>query len=202
MFMCNLVENIYMFSQDKKVSLNDLDQCEDEMLLAFYIEGNQDAFDVLVMRYQSKLFAYLYRVTGNYEIAEDLVQETFIRVVDNIWKFDLDRTFSSWIYTIATNLARNEMRKKKRKVQEYTSDHIFSAISIKQPIDDAVYKETEEKFHKCLKDMNMRQRMVFVLRFHEKLSYEEIGNILGCKANTARTRMFYALEKLRDVLED
>lgn len=171
------------------------------MLLASYIEGNKEAFTQIVERYGEMLFLYLYRLVRNRHTSEDLLQETFIRVVQNLWRFSPERSFRAWIYSIATNLAYNELRKKKRKMQEcHLEDWTAASASEENRLESLDRKETGEEISRCLNSLDEDHRVVFILRICENLSYEEIGIIVGCKPATARTRVFYTVEKIRKML--
>jgi RNA polymerase sigma-70 factor (ECF subfamily) len=91
-----------------------LKQLDDSGVVARYLEGERTAFAELVERYQTRLLNFIYRTTGDRERAEDLVQETFIRVYRHLHRFDQSKKFSTWIYTIASNLAKNELRNRSR----------------------------------------------------------------------------------------
>lgn len=171
----------------------------DEKLVAQYLQGNKQAFSFLIIKYNKLLFNYIYRSLQNREISEDLVQETFIRVIKNITRFHEDKLFRPWIYTIATNLVRNELRNKKRRKEVFHSSTVISTAQ--NQIEKMVIKEDLEKLHHCLQLLSSNNREIFLLRFYDKLSFEEIAEIVNCKTTTARTRMFYALKKLRQFLD-
>src|SRR3979490_3581221 len=87
---------------------------EDAEIVASFLEGEERAFQELVERYQTRLLNFIYRTIGDREKAEDLVQEVFIRVFRHLHRFDQTKKFSTWIYTIASNLAKNELRNRSR----------------------------------------------------------------------------------------
>src|SRR5690242_8806230 len=91
-----------------------LQEMDDSALAAAFLAGERRAFDELVERYQTRLLNFVYRTTGDRERAEDLVQETFIRVYRHLHRFDQTKKFSTWVYTIASNLAKNELRNRSR----------------------------------------------------------------------------------------
>ena len=91
-----------------------LRQADDSELVTAYLNGGERAFDILVERYQTRLLNFIYRTVGDRERAEDLVQEVFVRVYRHLGRFDRSKKFSTWIYTIASNLAKNELRNRSR----------------------------------------------------------------------------------------
>ena len=95
-------------------TLNDLKLLDDAALVTEYLSGQPRAFDAIVDRYQTRLLNFIYRTVGYLERAEDLVQEVFIRVHRHLARFDRGKKFSTWIYTIASNLAKNELRNRSR----------------------------------------------------------------------------------------
>src|SRR5690606_1576172 len=95
------------FGADPQPQRDALTELDDSGLVAAFLDGQKRAFNVLVDRYQTRLLNFVYRTTGDRERAEDLVQETFIRVYRHLHRFDQSKKFSTWIYTIASNLAKN-----------------------------------------------------------------------------------------------
>src|SRR5881275_3460393 len=91
-----------------------LRECDDSAVVTAFLGGEERAFTELVERYQTRLLNFIYRTIGDREKAEDLVQEVFIRVYRHIGRFDRSKKFSTWIYTIASNLAKNELRNRSR----------------------------------------------------------------------------------------
>lgn len=180
----------------ERASLKTLD---DSSVVAAFLAGNRRAFDELVERYQNRLLNFVYRTTGDRERAEDLVQETFIRVYRHLHRFDQSKKFSTWIYTIASNLAKNELRNRSRNPlvlfqtilknrQEdqrplewedntYRPDDLFRKRALKAQVDAAVDQLPEH------------HRTVFVLREMEGKTYEEIAEITDTNLGTVKSRL-------------
>ncbi|MFL5383748.1 MAG: sigma-70 family RNA polymerase sigma factor [Longimicrobiaceae bacterium] len=172
---------------------------DDSAVVAAFLAGNRRAFDELVERYQNRLLNFVYRTTGDRERAEDLVQETFIRVYRHLHRFDQTKKFSTWIYTIASNLAKNELRNRSRnplvlfqtllKNREadqrplewedntYRPDDLFRKRALKSQVDAAVDQLPEH------------HRTVFVLREMEGKTYEEIAEITDTNLGTVKSRL-------------
>jgi RNA polymerase sigma-70 factor, ECF subfamily len=168
-------------------------------VVAQFLEGEKRAFNELVERYQSRLLNFVYRTTGDRERAEDLVQETFIRVYRHIHRFDQSKKFSTWVYTIASNLAKNELRNRSRNPlvlfqtikknwdsderplewedNTYRPDDLFRKRHLKQLVDSVV------------EELPLHHRQVFVLREMEGKTYEEIAEITGCNLGTVKSRL-------------
>ncbi len=183
------------------------DHLADEYLFAVYVEGNEPAFAALLARYERSLFRYLYRLIGQHHAAEDLLQETFVRVVQHAWRFKPGFSFRTWLYTIATNLARNELRKRRRKGQLRVMEKLPPVFDpAPEPLEAMSEREIQQHLHQqlaqCLAALDADQQTLFVLRMQEGLSYEEIGQIVNCKPATARKRMFIVMTKLREYVND
>ena len=102
----------------------ELQELDDNALVTAYLGGTSRAFDLLVERYQSRLLNFVYRTVGDRERAEDLVQEVFVRVYRHLARFDRSKKFSTWIYTIASNLAKNELRNRARNPLAVSYTHL------------------------------------------------------------------------------
>jgi RNA polymerase sigma-70 factor, ECF subfamily len=174
-------------------------ELDDSQVVARTLEGDTRGFTELVERYQSRLLNFVYRTTGDRERAEDLVQETFIRVHRHLHRFDQTKKFSTWIYTIASNLAKNELRNRSRNPlvlfqairksweadnrplewedNTYRPDDLFRKRHLREIIDTAVAELPEH------------HRSVFVLRELEGKTYEEIAEITGCNLGTVKSRL-------------
>jgi RNA polymerase sigma-70 factor (ECF subfamily) len=176
-----------------------LKQLDDSGVVAAFLDGNKRAFGELVERYQNRLLNFIYRTTGDRERAEDLVQETFIRVYRHLHRFDQSKKFSTWIYTISSNLAKNELRNrsrnplvlfqtlmKNRQADErplewedntYRPDDLFRKRHLKSQVDAAVDQLPEH------------HRTVFILREMEGKTYEEIADITSTNLGTVKSRL-------------
>jgi RNA polymerase sigma-70 factor, ECF subfamily len=177
----------------------ELKQLDDSGVVAAHLAGNRLAFGELVERYQNRLLNFIYRTTGDRERAEDLVQETFIRVYRHLHRFDQTKKFSTWIYTISSNLAKNELRNRSRNPlvlfqtlmknrdadtrplewedNTYRPDDLFRKRHLKGQVDAAVDQLPEH------------HRTVFILREMEGKTYEEIAEITSTNLGTVKSRL-------------
>jgi RNA polymerase sigma-70 factor, ECF subfamily len=180
----------------KAPSLKELD---DSGLVAAFLAGESRAFNELVARYHVRLLNFVYRTIGDRERAEDLVQETFVRVYRHLHRFDQTKKFSTWAYTIAGNLAKNELRNRSRNPlvlfqtirknwdadhrplewedNTYRPDDLFRKRHLKSMVEAAVAQLPEH------------HRIVFVLRELEGKTYEEISEITGVNLGTVKSRL-------------
>ena len=171
----------------------------DSDVVQAFLDGDERAFGELVRRYDGRLVNFVYRTVGDRERAEDLVQETFVRVYRHLHRFDQSKKFSTWIYTIAGNLAKNELRNRSRNPlvlfqtirKNWDADH--------RPLEweDSSYKPDDlyRKRHlralveQVVRELPEHHRIVFVLRELEGKTYEEIADITGCNLGTVKSRL-------------
>ena len=182
-------------------------QVSDEILIERFQHGDLYAFDLIVKRYKNQLLNFIYRFLGNQEEAEDLVQETFLRVYKNRRAYRKVAKFSTWIYTIAGNLAKTELRKRRRRKifsitdlgyeeKDYEiSDKAFS------PEDQVNGLITEEIVQKEIENLSPKFREVIILRDIQELSYEEISKIVRIPLGTVKSRVNRGRLKLRERLK-
>ena len=138
------------------------DFLKDEDLVKKSLEGEDNAFRELVDRYQSPLVNYLYRFTGIRELSEEIVQETFIAVFQNIENFHLEASFRAWIYAIATNRALNMLRRKSPTCNPIALEN---AVGNRDPIQEVSEQERSIAVQKALGSLPEKQRAIFILRF-------------------------------------
>jgi RNA polymerase sigma-70 factor (ECF subfamily) len=176
-----------------------LKELDDSGLAARFLAGEKRAFDELVERYQTRLLNFVYRTTGDRERAEDLVQETFIRVYRHLHRFDQSKKFSTWVYTIASNLAKNELRNRSRNplVLFQTIKKNWDADQRPLEWEDNTYRPDDlyrkrhlrQMVESAVQELPEHHRAVFVLREMEGKTYEEIAEITGCNLGTVKSRL-------------
>ena len=184
----------------------------DEELILQVQQGNIVCFDILVDRFKNRLFNYLFRMVGDRDEAEEIAQETFVKAYIHADKYKTIAKFSTWLYTIGTNLVRNRIRSKKRAPQLFSlwgrgrdsedddrqidlvdhsrgPDSQFNDVQLSEIINDAIQKIPE------------KYRTSFVLREINQLSYEEIAAATGLKLGTVRSRINRARNSFRKLVE-
>ncbi|MDQ8151127.1 MAG: sigma-70 family RNA polymerase sigma factor [Gemmatimonadota bacterium] len=175
-----------------------------------YIAGESRAFDVLFHRYQSRLLNFINRTIGDRERAEDLVQEAFIRVHRHIARFDRAKKFSTWIYTIAGNLAKNELRNRGRNpivlFQAMGTDHDDDERPLEfedpdsRPDDLFEQRHLREMIDGAVAQLPTHHQKVFVMRELEGRSYEEIAELTDCNLGTVKSRLNRARSAFAEVI--
>jgi RNA polymerase sigma-70 factor, ECF subfamily len=189
----------------------DLKAKDDAGLVTAYLAGEQRAFDELVTRYQTRLLNFVYRTIGDRERSEDLVQEVFVRVYRHLHRFDRSKKFSTWIYTIASNLAKNELRNRSRNPlvlfqairQNWQDDDrpVQFEDSASRPDDLFRKRHLRELVEDAVAKLPGHHRQVFVLRELEGKSYEEIAEITECNLGTVKSRLNRARNAFAALIE-
>ena len=192
----------------EKARVRDLTDLSDEELMWLLRKENMEAFEALARRYEAKLLNFLYRFVSSRPQAEDLVQQTLLKVYHNRLRFKNRGKFSTWMYTIAANLARDYLRKHRR----------YQFISLDEPVGENsniidFYREPDEKKMTSLEEKEMsqvvrmainqlpqRQRMAILLSHFEHMNYNDIARVLNCSKGTVKSRIFRAKARLKELL--
>lgn len=177
----------------------------DEELAMAYIEGNNRAFDLLLQRTQSKLFSYILFVVRDHDKAEDVFQETFVKVITklNQRKYTTSGKFSAWLMRIAHNVIMDNYREQRaQNIVEPTQGNDLSNISSKDLLETNVENRyvNEQVLSDVKKMMNQlpaTQREVVYMRFYQEMSFKEIAETTGVSINTSLGRMRYAVLNMR-----
>ncbi len=183
---------------------------EDSTVVASFLAGDERAFQILVERYQTRLLNFVFRTIGDREKAEDLVQEVFIRVYRHLHRFDRAKKFSTWVYTIASNLAKNELRNRSRNplvlfqtIRRNWEDE-DRPLQFEDPASrpDDLYRKRHlrELVEASVARLPEHHRQVFILRELEGKSYEEIAEITSCNLGTVKSRLNRARTSFADII--
>jgi RNA polymerase sigma-70 factor (ECF subfamily) len=185
----------------------------DEALMLRYRDGDVRAFEVLVTRHRKPVYNFILRFVRDAAQAEDVLQETFLRVVRSADAYERQAKFTTWLFTIARNLCVDASRRRKHR----------NAASLDAPVDgqdgkaalgefvadpgaavdrQAIGRQLQVRMKQAIEALPDEQREIFLLREVADLQFNEIAAIIGCPENTVKSRMRYALEKLREALEE
>jgi len=172
--------------------------------------GEDSALNELMNRWQQPLVGFIFRYVGNQADAMDLAQETFVRVYENRRRYKPSAKFSSWLFTIATNLSLNLSRWQKRHptvtLDGYTQDSIplieTLVATTDQPSTSAEHKERAVAVRQAIQALPHDLRTTLLLFQYQDLSYDEIATVLGCSSKAVETRLYRARAILRDQLAD
>lgn len=167
--------------------------------------GDGEGFRELVERHSRSVFRLAYRLTGNEQDAEDVVQESFLRAYKQLDRYDGRASFHTWIYRIAANYALDLLRTRKRMDQrkgEEETSVIENIPASALPADRLVYSaQLSERIDSAMRELSEQERTAFVLRHFEGFSIEEIGQSLGVGESATKNSIFRAVQKLRRSLE-
>jgi len=179
----------------------------DVVVVARAREGDSDAFRLLVDRNSRSIFRLAYRMAGNEQDAEDLVQETFLRAYRNLDSFQERANFGTWLYRIAVNCSLDWLRK--RRPHEELKESIEPDYEGSEPVKNSprtnpdrmiLQLEVRERVKAALGELSSVEKAAFVLRHFEGMSIEEISGTLGLRSNAAKHSIFRAVRKMRRAL--
>lgn len=175
----------------------------DEELMHLIGNGNSNAFEELYKRYGKKIHHYFFRMLGNdKEKANDFTQDIFLKVIEKNSCFNKCLKFSTWLYSLATNMCRNDYKHSEvilKHIEEYkyTSEKSYY-LGFDTHFDNKYLKKNLEKE---LNELEENQKTTFILRYHEELSIKEIAEIMECAEGTVKSRLFYTIQKLSQKLK-
>ena len=179
----------------------------DAEIVAMVIEGADGAFEELVHRYTTLIYNFAYRLTSSTDFAEDITQDTFIKVWKNINKYNQSYSFKAWIFTIARNTTTDLLRKKKSilfsNLDNEDSSPFESTIAddAELPSEALMKLEDSEYLNSVLKKLPLNYQSVILLRYQNDMTFEEIGEVMNKPLNTVKSWHRRGILKLRDILE-
>ena len=181
-------------------------QVNDSELISLYVGGSENAFAKLVQRHKSKIYTTIYLIVKDQYVAEDLLQDTFVKAVEVLknGRYNDEGKFLPWILRIAHNLAIDYFRRDKRYPEVVFEDgsSVFNTLEFADDSYESqqIRQETHEHLRELIQRLPETQREVLVMRHYEDLSFQEIADATGVSINTALGRMRYALINLRKQL--
>jgi RNA polymerase sigma factor (sigma-70 family) len=176
------------------------DQLNDEALIKEVLQGGKEAFAFLVNRYKDRVYKLLRGMGAQQQDAQDLTQEAFIKAYRSLSSHHIDRSFASWLYTIAANLLRDAWR---RRQADIGYGHNLNAHEHME-CPETMYLQMEKRLeiHDMLLGLSPQHRMVLLLRYTNDLSYEEIGVILDIPVSKVQNDLHRAKRKMKQLLKD
>jgi len=202
--------NLYSPASSSIPSLNMTDEFSytDEELIARFQDGDEQAYVELVNRYRNRLMTFVYRFVNDMEKAEDIVQDTLMKLYTHRHYYRNIAKFSTWIYTIAGNFAKTELRRKKRHKVTNLSQMGFDDREYQLPSVEPETGETaqghfaEKKIQMAIQELPLHFRTVVILRDIQELSYEEISKIVDVPLGTVKSRINRARLQLQQSLKE
>jgi RNA polymerase sigma-70 factor (ECF subfamily) len=177
-------------------------EVDDRQLVHTIREGDANAFEQLVRRKTSKVYALCYRIIGNAEDAKDISQLVFIKLWENLGKYDPKFAFDTWLYRMVTNVAIDFLRSRQSRDNAVNSN--LRLVKLHEDAEQGVAvqrKEIENVFNEVSSVLSPKQKTVFVMREMEDLPSPEIARVLGCRQSTVRNHLFNARKLMQQQLE-
>lgn len=190
--------------------MNELKKLSDECLVSMYLKGDNVAFDVLLKRYENKVFTYLVYAVRSQEVAEDLFQDAFMRIITTLRqkRYTENGKFGSWVMRIAHNLVIDYYRQAKGELVVSNDESEFDLLNDCAVVMDdniekqLVHKQTLNEVKTLVAMLPENQREIVLLRFYQELSFKEIAEATGVSINTALGRMRYAIINMRKLAQE
>ena len=181
----------------------------DEQLVRAYVDGNNAAFDTLLRRHQSKLFSYILRIVKNRDIADDIFQETFVKIIMTLkqGRYAESGKFGAWLTRIAHNLIIDHFRQEKSENRISTDDEEVNLLNRRDLCDEniedlMVNDQIRTDVRRIIEALPEAQREVLMMRYYSDMSFKEIADATGVSINTALGRMRYAIMNMRRIAEE
>ena len=165
--------------------------------------GNHRAFENLVLKYQKRIYFTVRKIVLDHDDTNDIVQDTFVKAYVNLHRFDEQFPFYPWLRRIALNTTLNRRTKAHRKKESISEDNEFDHIEADDatPLQEMMHHELQNKIVAAMEHLPIDQRMVFILRTNDELSYEEISQQLEISMGTVMSRLSRARAKLKEMLQ-
>jgi len=184
------------------------EQVTDEELMERVKAGDEQAFTLLIARYERPLLTFLSRFIGDSHLARDLYQEVFLRVYLKAKEYTPVRKFSAWLYRIAINLCIDELRRRKSAaafdwdslLRGHPPDAPEAMRETGDPFWQVERRELQTKIQQAVSGLPSDHRLIFLLKYYQGFSYEEIGELLQCPVGTVKSRVHTALVRLKSAL--
>ena len=181
----------------------------DEQLVRAYVDGNNAAFDTLLRRHQSKLFSYILRIVKNRDIADDIFQETFVKIIMTLkqGRYAESGKFGAWLTRIAHNLIIDHFRQEKSENSISTDDEEVNLLNRRDLCDEniedlMVNDQIRTDVRRIIEALPEAQHEVLMMRYYSDMSFKEIADATGVSINTALGRMRYAIMNMRRIAEE
>lgn len=181
----------------------------DEQLVRAYVDGNNEAFDTLLRRHQSKLFSYILRIVKNRDIADDIFQETFVKIIMTLkqGRYAESGKFGAWLTRIAHNLIIDHFRQEKSENSISTDDEDANLLNRRDLCDEniedlLINDQIRTDVRRIIEALPEAQREVLMMRYYSDMSFKEIADATGVSINTALGRMRYAILNMRRIAEE
>ena len=181
-------------------ALPSLQDADDRTLVAAFLAGRRDAFDVIVERHRRNVYQLCYRFVGNHEDAADLAQDVFVRAFKGLRNFKGDATLGTWLYRVSVNACLNKVAVKRPPSEPIETIQLVDGRG-EDPLGQVLRDERAVIVRAAIQRLPPKQRATLMLRVYQELTHEEISRILGSSVGAVKANFFHALNNLRRLLE-
>jgi len=186
-------------SDGEVASASDLDQADDRALVAAFLGGRREAFDVIVARHRRAMYHLCYRFVGNHEDASDATQDAFVRAFRGLARFKNESALSTWLYRVGVNTCLNRVALRRPDLEPIDNVEPVDGRA-RDPLREVVRRETAETVRRAIRRLPPKQRATLVLRVYQELTHEQIASVLGSSVGAVKANFFHALGNLRRML--
>ena len=180
--------------------MTDLDGADDRALVAAFLDGRREAFDIIVERHRRTVYQVCYRFVGNHEDAADLAQDVFVRAFKGLKNFKGDSALGTWLYRVGVNACLNRVSVKKPDLEPIeNTQHVDRRAE--NALESLVRGERAAEVRAAIEKLPPKQKATLVLRVYQELSHEEIARVLGSTVGAVKANFFHALGNLRRLLQ-
>ncbi len=178
----------------------DLVDADDRTLVAAFVAGRREAFDLIVVRHRRPIYQLCYRFVGNHEDASDLAQDVFVRAFKGLAKFKGDSSLATWLYRVGVNTCLNRVAVKRPQTESIDAVPRIDERA-DNPLDLVMRDERAVVVRRAIEQLPPKQRATLVLRVYQEMSHEEIANVLGSSVGAVKANFFHALGNLKRLLQ-
>lgn len=183
--------------------MDSMEQSSDEQIVSLVLKGEKESYREIIRRYEDKLSRYLRKFISDKDDIEDILQIVFIKAYKNLYGFDINKRFSSWIYRIAHNEAVNHLKRNRKKGRVDLDDIEYKLIDEKADIGGEADRNFLKKdVEKVMGKLDVKYREPIVLFYLEEMSYEEISDVLRIPKNTVGTLILRGKKMIKENLEE
>ena len=189
--------------------MRNLQRLSDQELVTAYANGDNEAFDALLLRHKTRLFNYIFQMVRDRDLSDDIFQETFVKAITTIkqGRYNDMGKFSAWLYRIARNLVVDTFRAQRNEGSLSTDDTDYDILNRRELAEDTIEDvmvdlQIEEDLRRLIDELPDVQREVLNLRYYRELSFKEIAELTDVSINTALGRMRYAILNLRRLAKE
>ena len=192
-----------MFITENYLSLNLNIKSNDNDLISGFLNGENTAFNYIVLKYQKRIYSVVRKMVQNHDDADDITQEVFVKLYRSLKDFRGDSAFFTYLYKIAVNFSLNHLKKNKINRERTIQVENVQDIASNDSNYDTVYDEDKRRkaISEAVAELPEQQRLVFSLKFYDDLTYNEISEILNKPVGTLKANYFHAFNKIKDFFE-